>query len=733
MTRSAVLFAPAMALMARLRFAQKFALIALVFLAALAFTGRAYLRSQDGQIAFSAKERVGLRVVAPAGTLLGRLAALRTNAVRAAGGDKDAAAALPEREAAVADAMAALDPAVRADGAELGVTERWTKIQAAVAAAPDAGDTPAERSKAYSGLTDAVAALIVEAGNSSNLILDPDLDSYYVMDDVITKVPGMLSGLAATSDLRVLVAAGDDAQRIDLAVAHGALKSAADAGSAGLATAFEATADESLEASLGNLDGAAGAAVGSVGNSLEHVARGGDASSDPGTDAAIADATKLQEALAPALDRLLVARLDRLRGEKRTVLVVALLAVLIAGYLFAGFYLAVRRSVTRARSALAGVGGHEVAGLEDGLRHVAGGSFTRALAAETPPLQRGGRDELGDVEEAVEDIRAQTVLSIASYEAMRAGITELLLDIARGSQSVTLDSGRVADTTGATEAAIAEIAGSAGTLAVGAERQVTVIADVRDMAGEVLIASRASAEAASGTAEAAGAARRVTEEGVEAVLQATAATAAVRAAAAEASAVVATLAETTGRIGDITSTIDGIAEQTNLLALNAAIEAARAGDHGRGFAVVATEVRSLAEQAQEAAAAISELVGAVRRDAARAGDAVAEGERRTEECDLRVQRARDAFENIGAGVDGVAERASGIAAAAAQVAADAQVIGERLAEVTEVAEASAATGEQVSAATQETSASTQDIAASAQQLVGTARELERLVARFELA
>ena len=89
--------------MGRLRFAQKFALIGLVLVAALAFTGRAYLRSQDGQIAFSAKERVGLRVVAPAGTLLGRLTALRSTAVRAAGGDEAARDALPEREAAVAD------------------------------------------------------------------------------------------------------------------------------------------------------------------------------------------------------------------------------------------------------------------------------------------------------------------------------------------------------------------------------------------------------------------------------------------------------------------------------------------------------------------------------------------------------------------------------------------------------------------------------------------------------
>src|SRR5699024_12225412 len=66
--------------------------------------------------------------------------------------------------------------------------------------------------------------------------------------------------------------------------------------------------------------------------------------------------------------------------------------------------------------------------------------------------------------------------------------------------------------------------------------------------------------------------------------------------------------ESSRKVEEIITVIDGIAFQTNILALNAAVESARAGEAGRGFAVVAGDVRSIAQRSAQAAGEIKALI-----------------------------------------------------------------------------------------------------------------------------
>jgi len=100
------------------------------------------------------------------------------------------------------------------------------------------------------------------------------------------------------------------------------------------------------------------------------------------------------------------------------------------------------------------------------------------------------------------------------------------------------------------------------------------------------------------------------------------------------------------KIVDIISVIDGIAFQTNILALNAAVEAARAGEQGRGFAVVATEVRNLAQRSSAAAREIKTLIEASAQNVQEGSKLVEEAGSTMEEVVTSIKRVHDIMGEI---------------------------------------------------------------------------------------
>ena len=164
------------------------------------------------------------------------------------------------------------------------------------------------------------------------------------------------------------------------------------------------------------------------------------------------------------------------------------------------------------------------------------------------------------------------------------------------------------------------------------------------------------------TAQVAAEARASAEVGEQAVAKVDEAMRGVQSSSADVSAAIRELGDKSTRIGGIVDTITAIAEQTNLLALNAAIEAARAGEQGKGFAVVAEEVRKLAEESQQAAASIADLVSEIRSETERAVTVVEHGVRQTDEGAQTVIDAREAFQQIRHNVESMTERIEQIAA-----------------------------------------------------------------------
>jgi methyl-accepting chemotaxis protein len=341
---------------------------------------------------------------------------------------------------------------------------------------------------------------------------------------------------------------------------------------------------------------------------------------------------------------------------------------------------------------------------------IAGGDLSVA------PAPRSERDVLGK-----------------ALATMTENLRRLVGEINQATGTMSASTQQMATSSRETGRAVDEVAAAINEVATGAERQVQSIEDASRLSNEVADAAQSGALIAQETAGAVERARSLASNGADAVTRATDAMRTVRESSAAVTAAIAQLGEKSDQIGGIVRTITGIAEQTNLLALNAALEAARAGDRGRGFAVVAEEVRKLAEESQNAAASISQLVGEIQSETATTVAVVDDGARRTGEGAEIVDEAREAFLALGSSVTEMSDQVERIAGVVEQIAESAQRVHERMGEAAAVAESSSASAEEVSASTQQTSASAQEIAASASMLANTADDLAKLVARFRLA
>ncbi|MES2581769.1 MAG: methyl-accepting chemotaxis protein [Pseudomonadota bacterium] len=162
--------------------------------------------------------------------------------------------------------------------------------------------------------------------------------------------------------------------------------------------------------------------------------------------------------------------------------------------------------------------------------------------------------------------------------------------------------------------------------------------------------------------------------------------------------------ESSRKIADIISVIDGIAFQTNILALNAAVEAARAGEQGRGFAVVASEVRSLAGRSAEAAKEIKSLIGT--------------SVERVEHGTTLVDQAGSTMKEVVDSIKRVTDIMGEISAASGEQSMGVQQVGEAVL--------------QMDQATQQNAALVEQMAAAASSLKSQASELVQVVAAFKI-
>jgi len=586
------LWAPGVRLFRSLGFPLKAVLISLGFLLPLGLLLTAYVLQDQETIRFAQQERRGVAMVRSIEPLMVEVQKQRRLVMSGLQASVDTAA-IDSRLAEVRTALTQVTEGRELAAALEGVIKRGDAVKAAVAA----GATADMLAAPMQALVDTLTAMRTSVLDISNLSLDPEQASYYLMtvsvDQASSVIEAISRGRAVAGAMEHRQAAKPrELQELYAIWATGRDKLEGLADQLDRAAAAEPEIKHRVDLSLvlsTNQAYLKAAEAAWFGDAFKADVTGLNA---PG-QAAIDALRSFSSSGAQMLDELLQRRIDNAARERNEVIAGVAMCLVLVSYLFYSFYIVMR------------------GGLGEVARHLR--AMTEGDLTTTP--RPWGRDEA-----------AGLMLSLAEMQhALRSIVTEVRgasdqlvhasAEIASASQDLSTRSEQAAANLEESASAIEEIS---STVSLTAER-------AQDAAR--LAAVNAEAADASGT----------TIGSVVETMQ--------------------RVQDSSSKISEIIGVIDGIAFQTNILALNAAVEAARAGEQGRGFAVVASEVRALAHRSASAAKEIKGLIGSSVEHVKAGGEVVGDAGRTIRELVATADRMKTLLNEVSTGA---AEQSLGV-------------------------------------------------------------------------
>ncbi len=188
--------------------------------------------------------------------------------------------------------------------------------------------------------------------------------------------------------------------------------------------------------------------------------------------------------------------------------------------------------------------------------------------------------------------------------------------------------------------------------------------------------------------------------------------------------------ESAMKIKDAAQLITSIAEETNLLSLNASIEAARAGEQGRGFAVVANQIQKLAEQSNDSAKFIDNIINTLIEDSGKAVDSMHEMKNIMLEQSRQLSNTEEQFQDMYQDIEVTKQSVNAIYHTVKSMDEERMMVVEVVQNLSAIAEANAASTQQTLASTELVNDMVKDISDVSNQLINVSEAIEKSMGGF---